>query len=277
MSDLVVIVSDLHCNSPAGLFPPGGLADLNGNHTSPNTVQRWLWDRWLRFWDVTAESVKQAGRWHLIVNGEVVDGFHHRSTEFIFSTKTDMRALGMEVLRPALELSPTSTFIVRGTEAHSGPQGEDDEEAGRVVGGNTDPITGASSFQHLRVAVNGTPLDIKHHTRGARLPWTRGGNANRLAAQLTYEHYHDDPADRPLLAIRSHVHLYADSGALHPIRVIVTDPWQLQTAYAHKIDAGAGLSPVGGLHVWCDGPNFEVEHAEGKQWFRPKREPMLRV
>lgn len=272
MRDVAAIVSDLHSNHPSGLFPADGITQENGNVILPNLVQRWTWDRWVEFWRLVSETrSREGGRLFVFVLGEHVDGFHHGSTEFLSANRETMRRIGLAVMRPALALNPNGLFCLKGTEVHSGKQGEDDEQIARELGAVQDPKTGQHAFYHLRVEINGTRFDMKHHTRSASLPHTAGGNANRLAAKLVYEHYNDPETQRPHLAFRGHVHKYADSYNLHPIRVIVNDPFQMDTVFGHKIDDGAALRPIGGHIVVCDGDNYRVErHA-----WAPTRTPML--
>lgn len=270
---ILAVVSDLHGNHPAGLMPAEGVTLQNGNHVAPNIIQRWSWDRWMAFRDAVGEALEHdGGPLHVVVNGEICDGHHHGSTEFISASKSIMRDIGRAILRPLMELKPATLHVLRGTEVHAGAEGADDDEIAKALDAERDPATGAASFYHLRADFAGTRVDIKHHGRGASLPWTAGGNANRLAAQLIHDYYDDPPEQRPHLALRAHVHRYADSYHLHPIRAIFSDAWQLNTVYGHRIDGGSSLRPVGGLIVYCDGaPRPRVERLH---WTAP-RAPML--
>ena len=74
----VVIVSDIHCGSTVGILAPG-FENFEGNAVKQNAAQEWLWDQWLDVWNEWVPSVMGDDPWHLIVNGDCVDGIHHRS------------------------------------------------------------------------------------------------------------------------------------------------------------------------------------------------------
>lgn len=274
---IVADVSDLHCNHPAGLLPIEGVETQSGNVLMPNLVQQWSWDRWLAFRDAVGEALaRHGGPLHIIVNGEFVDGFHHGSTEFLSSSKVVMRAIARSTMQPLLDLEPATVHALSGTEAHSGKEGEDDEEVAASIGAVRDPRTGAATFYHLRAEFDGVRFDVKHHGPGAGQPWTAGGNALRLAARLVYDYWSDPPEERPHLALRAHVHRFADSGNQHPIRVIYSDAWQVNSVFGHKVDGGSAMRPVGGLIVHCDGNSTRRPYEVERHYWLAPRAPMLR-
>lgn len=272
MTDVLAVVSDLHAGHPAGLLSPRGVVNAHGNVTAPNDVQRWAWERWEKYWDDVSEARKKvSGRLVVAVLGEFVDGFHHRSTEILTPSEGAMIQAGIDVMGPAVALKPDALVVVKGTEAHSGNEGGRDNAIAAKLGAVEDPATQQNSFYQRTISVNGTRFHLAHHVGGARLPWTKGGNANRLAAELVHSHF-GDPAP-PHVAFRGHIHPNSriDSGRLHPIRVIVSYCWQLSSTFGHKIDTGGGLRPVGGDIVYCDGDHYEIDYREWKL----ARDPVL--
>lgn len=62
----------------------------------------------------------------------------------------------------------------------------------------------------------------------------------------------------PDLAVRSHMHRYADTYNAYPTRLIQTGAWQLATAYVHKI-APNTLADIGAITIAIRDGKFEVE------------------
>jgi hypothetical protein len=52
----------------------------------------------------------------------------------------------------------------------------------------------------------------------------------------------------PHLAVRSHMHQFADTGSAYPTRLIQMAAWQLATAFIQRINPGA-IADVGGIIV----------------------------
>ena len=83
MKHIVVCVGDTHCGSTVGLCPPEGLELDDGGLYEPNKSQHWLWNNWVEAW-AAIKSVKRKNKkakLHLILNGDLVDGDHHKTTQ----------------------------------------------------------------------------------------------------------------------------------------------------------------------------------------------------
>jgi hypothetical protein len=257
MATVVAVVSDLHINSTVALCTPQFTLDDGGTYRS-SKQQRWIWSRWRALWETVAER-RQGQRLVIVLNGELADDNYHPTTQLISRNPADMMRLSAEVLAPALSLMGENDrlYVLRGTEAHSGPGAWLDEAIAQDIGA-TGPDDTLASHWRLRFAADGVRFDIAHHPPGGggRVPWTRGTFANRLAAMTIFDSA-ENGGKPPHLYVRGHVHRPADSYDLYATRALVLPAWQLQTSYGHRI--GGDPLPIGGAIVTCDGGRFEVE------------------
>lgn len=256
MGTVLAVVSDLHVNSTVALCTPQFTLDDGGTYRA-SRQQRWIWARWVAFWQTVAER-RQGQRLVIVLNGETADDNYHPTTQLVTRNPADMIRLSAEVLAPALSLlgDGDRVYVLRGTEAHTGPGSWLDEKIAQDIGATGDGAT--ASHYRLRVSVEGVRLDVAHHPPGGggRLPWTRGNFANRLAAMAVFDAAEQDTR-APHVLIRGHVHRPEDSYDRYGTRALVLPAWQLQTAYGHRI--GGDPLPVGGVILTCDGGRVAVE------------------
>lgn len=245
---LLVVNSDLHCNSTVALCPPVIELDDGGSYRA-SKVQLHLWRSWTDFWSRIAQMKKDlnADVWS-VFNGDTADKDSHRGTQVITRNEATINNITLCTLDPALAITDL-LFFIRGTPAHTGKSSYIEESLAEDLDAYPDDDTGNYSWWELPLTVSGVTFHIAHHRRLTHLPWTHGGAANRLAAQLVYE-YADDPT-RPDIAIRSHGHRIDESSLTHPIKVIFTPAWQLKTEFVYRI-ASESLSHIGGLVFTCN-------------------------
>ncbi|HEX6940223.1 MAG TPA: hypothetical protein VF158_12485 [Longimicrobiales bacterium] len=249
-SDTVVlaVVSDLHAGSTVGLCPDGGIDLDDGGRYEPSTAQRWLWQCWREYWDAVARAREDAkGLLYVVLNGDLVDGAHHGTTQIVSGNMDVQGAVARACLEVPRALEPDRWFVVRGTEAHVGPSAQSEEGLARHLGAEPDANTGTRSWWHLRMDVLGHRLDFAHHGRTGYRSWTRWNATQLLAADIALTHLQDGERP-PDLAVRSHFHRYADSYDAQPVRVIQTPAFQLATAYVHR-RAPESLADIGGIIV----------------------------
>lgn len=265
MADTIAIFSDCHVNSTLGLCPPAVTLDDGGTYRA-SKAQRWIWSEWLKYWQtVKQRHAENGGRLILISNGDLVDGYHHRTHQIITTNITTQNRIAVDALEPALSLNPDKIYIVRGTEAHVGGSAADEEAIAEDIGAEMCGDTKTHSWWHLPLQVQSVRMDIAHHGRAGTREHTRANATLGLAAELTFQ-YLERSEKLPQLAIRSHRHRPADTFDNYPVRVIQLPSWQLSTAYGHKIAAGSVL-PIGAIIVTVDGYDYAVD----KHICRPAR------
>lgn len=247
--------SDPHCGSRVGLCPLEGVRLDDGQIVLPSKGQCWLWDRYTQFIKQVAIRLRtiKGSEFRLICNGDAVEGQHHGTTQVMAPGKDAQHYIAKQTFLAWAHLKPVAVILTRGTEAHVGPSGTDEEalahslhmEGLPVV---RDPVT--ELWSHWRVLLNlhGHHIDIQHHGKGITgLPWTKEGAVGRLAFRIWVEHTRLGWR-APNLAIRSHLHNSYDSYDVHPTRLIGTPSFQLLTSHAHNAVPEA-VNHVGGVII----------------------------
>lgn len=269
----LAISSDHHCGSTLGLCPPEGVRIDDDSQYRPSKAQRWTWDCWEDYWGEAAAVRKRHGSelW-CVYNGDATEGDHHGTSQIISRNPEPQSYLTERVFGVPGDLRPERQFAIRGTETHVGPGASSEELwAKKLLNHVRHPVTKTHSWWHLRLEVHGVRFDFQHHGRTGTRPWTKGAIA-ALAAEIFYEHSRTNNP-YPHFAIRSHRHLHADSGDLHPTRVIGTPAWQLKTAHGHKV-AAESIADIGGILITVF-PNGETEVK--KKLYTPELPPIWKA
>lgn len=267
---VIAVTSDQHAGSTVALCPERIALDDGGAYHA-SKVQRWIWERWLAYWQRVAEVQRCVGGelWQ-VFNGDAVEGHHHRNTHVIANNPNAQALVWTEAVRVPLALKPSRLFMVRGTEAHVGSEGSAEERIAEglrrdkrpIVG---DPETGTASWWHLRMQVQGLLLDFAHHGRTGQREHTRASNATLHAHDIFLSHVKNGERP-PDLCIRSHFHRFNDSHDACPTRVVTIGAWQMKTGHVHKIAADT-IADVGGAIIVIKDGQYTVE----KVCYKPER------
>lgn len=245
---VLATVSDIHCGSTVGMVPPEGVKLDDGGVYRPSRANSWLWECWEKFWqEVRVVKSKNRASLYVIYNGDFWEGDHHKTTQIISPNPEPTKYLASRILSVPQTLKPKHQFMVRGTEAHVGASGAEEEALAREYSPifTKDPENDTYSWWQLKLDINGVFVEAQHHGKMGRLAWTRGNAALQQAADV-FMSYAQDGERHPDLCFRSHLHKWADSYKVQPTRLIQTPAWQLKTAFAHKV---APNSPpdIGGI------------------------------
>ena len=240
----IAAIADTHCGSTLGLCPPVVTLD-NGAEYHYSKAQEWLWDRYTNHYVPAVKKAKRNGASYLIINGDLVDGKHHGTTQILSGNPGAQAEAFLESIDKLRALKFDHIFVIRGTEAHGGPAGSSEEALGEAIGAERDPDTGNRSWFVLRFEIDGVRFDFRHHGRAGGRPWTEGSVVTYLAHQIWMEHARRE-IRHPDVAVRAHVHRYADSHDVTPTRAIVLPSWQIKTSFAHKV-ATESIADIGGL------------------------------
>lgn len=262
------IVSDLHCGSTLGLCHPDGQRLDDGGHYRPSVAQGKLWGCWLDYWQTVKDRLRTGDQLIVALNGDLVDGDHHGTAQIVSrSLAAVQHEITMRVLEPVLALKPSAIVVIRGTEAHVGKSAEFEERIAAELEAVREPSTGARSWWHFQADSEGVVIDLAHHGKLGTLPWTRPNATAQLASRILIASAKAG-VKPPDVAIRSHLHQWADSGDNYPVRVIQIGGWQLSTAFVHRIAAGS-MPEIGGVILTCESGNLSVEKVK-YEWARPK-------
>lgn len=270
MPSIVAFVTDLHINSTVALCPPQFHLDGGGVYYA-NPTQRWIWKCWKDFWGKVKTVKEHLGAdVYSVFNGDLVDLNSHSGYESITRNEHDIIDNALTALLPALKVTDHS-FVVRGTEAHSGGVGWFEEQIAKQIGAERDSFTKTNSWYWLPMKLNDVFLGFAHHpgTNSTR-PWTSGNAANRKAMMLMDSYFGD--GEFPQLVTYGHFHHDEDSFDNHAIRVIYTVPWIATTSFDSRCGRSEQRPKIGGnIYVLNDG-KYKIR----KIRYQPKRrEPWI--
>jgi hypothetical protein len=264
--EAVVLISDTHINSVLALCKPFARED-DGSFHQLNKIQRWLWITWeacLNDIDTLTNDYYK----NLILVGDIVDlDSKSRSWQIISKNPATVVEHAIDVLEPVVAWADI-TFVLRGTEAHTGKSAWAEEELARDLEAEPDPDTDSHSWWHMRAGFSGVTFDIAHHASMGRLPWTYPNGAVKLAAttMIEYSEWGEPPPD---IVVRAHNHRFADSGRSYQTRGIFLPAWQFHTAYLHRIGKPNARPHIGACVFLCDDGEYRFHDL----LYRPKRSP----
>jgi hypothetical protein len=274
---IVANVSDVHAGSTVALCPPKIALD-DGGFYFPSKPQQWLWQGWNDYWnEVGVRRDAEDAELYVMLNGDLTEGSHHGTTQILSGNPSAQAAVVDACLAVPLALKPDRIWVIRGTEAHVGASACYEERIATGLWKDGRPVvrceeTDTASHWHARIDIQGVRFDVAHHGSIGSRAWTRNNVVNNLAADLFYNHAAAG-VPHPHLALRGHMHQFADTGSAAPVRVLQSGAWQLKTAFTHRIDTRGKLAEVGGYIITVEDGDFDVR----KVHFTPEVTPLWRA
>jgi len=268
-TSLVVVISDTHVNSTIGLMSHRVRMD-DGGYYSSSKSQKWIYNNFKSFCrDVDAEKRRLRAPLILIINGDIADDNKHKTTQILTHNLADILKMTVDTLNPITELAD-HIVVTRGTEAHTGPSACLDELYAKDVGA-AQSAEDMYSWWNFRGMFGGVTFDVAHHPASfSGVPHTAHAPAGKMATtvETNYALAGEKP---PNVVIRSHNHIFADSGYTYSTRAFITHPWQLTTSYGHRKGFSGRVMPVGGMFFVCENGNYDVHvrrymPTRGKYW-----------
>jgi len=248
-TDYLVVVSDLHCGSTLGLYPPEMMLDDEHSY-STGTPQKALYAHWRGFWEHFVPSVTRGKPFSVVVNGDAVEGDHHNTAQIVSKNLLDHAKIAAELLRPVAAVAE-SIEIIRGTESHVGASGQYEEALAIMLGV---PMRGGThSRWELWAEMGKWLIHIAHHIgTTSSSAYEHSALSRELVANLVESaQWGERPAD---MIIRSHRHRCAFAGiptGRGVCEIHVTPAWQMKTAFAQKTSC-MRQPQVGGLVIGLD-------------------------
>jgi len=209
----------------------------NGGKYHQNKFQQKLWGNWENFWgNFVPDAIHGADKVIIELNGDLIDGVNHNTTAVWSTNIQSQRAEAADILRPLISLG--DIYVVRGTEAHSGPGSQEDEQLGKDIGAQQNEVGDYSVWQ-LWLDVDGQIFQFAHHigvTSSAAYE-TSAPMREMVAGMIEAEQW---GRKLPNVFVRSHrhrfVHVAIPSLKHEEIQTIITPGWQLRTAFVERID-----------------------------------------
>ena len=222
-----IICSDLHVGSTCAILRPG-FKTTDGNVIGPNPVQLWMWEQ---FKSCCQEIKKLQGKSQsaLILNGDLIDGNHHRTKEIVMVDEMEHARAAIFTLEPLIKLS-SKTLVVAGTECHTKNL---ERLIGEGIGATRNPENGTHAFDMLNIEIHGCLGNIRHHMPTTSRTYLE---ASQLSIQLGNAQLsavrQGDPMPKWIAGAHRHTPgYYSDGNGM----MVVTPSWQGLTRYAQKV------------------------------------------
>lgn len=234
-SKLVLCISDLHVGSTVGLWPKDFVSN-EGNLIGQNLFQKWLWECWedMLVW---AQKVIGKDQFDVVVNGDLVDGIHHKTLQVMTADVADQSDACRQVLG-FLADSCHKLHLVKGTECHSR---NDEIRLGKYLGATKDPVTGHHAWDVLDLHVNGTLYNFAHHISATARSYLEASAHSIALGALSHARARTGK-EVPKVMVRAHRHRHGiwDDGNQCSV---ITGAWQGLTRYGYKVVPDAVPQP----------------------------------
>lgn len=243
----LIVISDLHAGCQLALCPPSGARLDEGGEYSLNRVQEAIWEYWYEFWHQWVPFVTEGQRYDVVVNGDAVDGVHHGSVHQITHNLASQASIACALLGPVAKSCIDKGgrfFMVRGTEAHTGPSGQQEESLAETLRAERGR-DGKFARSDLRLWVGRGIVHCLHHigTTGSMAYESSAVMAEMVASFAEAGRWHGRAPD---CIVRSHRHRLirvevpaANNNAFG----VVTPGWQGKTPYAYRIAGARQATP----------------------------------
>jgi len=249
-----IVVSDTHCGDRLGLCPAEGVALDDGGWFTPDPIVKKMWKMWLSFWSDWVPEVTRGEPFCVIHNGDAINGKPHQTIGNITDDLEDQVQIAYDILKPVVELCEGRYYHIRGTEAHIGKGGSDEERLAKRLGAIPNEI-GQHARKDLWLELGKGLVHVMHHIGST--------SSSAYEATAVFKEWNEEVVEagrwglrRPDVVVRSHRHRCIETRAPtangYGISV-VTPCWQLANMYCFR-HAGARVTTpqIGGIAI-CDG------------------------
>ncbi len=242
------------------MHPDGARLDEN-NVVSASPIQLKMWHWWREFWDEWVPMATHGEPFAVVHNGDAIDGVHHHGTTQWSHCIADQRTHAEKILRPVVDACEGRYYHIRGTEAHVGQSGTEEEQLAKALGAipNKD---GQFARWELWKRLGDKLIHFTHHigTTSSAAHETSAVNAEMASAFNEAGRWGHEP---PAVIVRSHRHRHC--GITLPAEwgraiAFVTAAWQLKTPFVYRIPGGRNSTPhVGGSLIRL-GDEIDTRH-----------------
>lgn len=248
---LLVFEGDWHTNSTIGLNPLTLVREMESRQVA-GKAGRAMWRAHNQFWQRIASLREEYGSAvYTFLVGDLGDVNRKSKDQLITNSRSEVRVAMAEVADVAAQGSDY-VFVVRGTETHTGGNGELEEDLARDIENAEWYSDSVASWWKVDADIGGKRLYVAHHPpTSSRRPWTLGQAVSNSASIVAARFMDDgDLRDKPDICVWAHAHTRgAQAYGMGNTWGFFLPPWQLQTGYSHRIGQGAGSPRVGGAWI----------------------------
>lgn len=227
-----VVISDTHCGSDVGLMPPSFTTGAGNAIThGVNAHQSWLWQEFQSAWG-QVQDVLNGDDFILTLNGDAIEGIHHRSTEMVSQKWEEHLGIATECLKPIAEQA-SDILVVKGTECHTANL---EAALARELGSKH------TAKDKWLYEVSGCLIDAAHHM-GATSRAYLEASAYSIHMGNARQQYQRAGHRVPKVFLRGHRHVggyFYDGYGIFA----VTGAWQFLTRHGHKVVTDSIPSPT---------------------------------
>lgn len=258
----IVVVSDTHVGCRLALMHPDGAEIDDGGSVMPSPLQRKIWDHWDEFWGEVVPRWVHGEPFCVVHNGDAIDGTHHNATTQWSHNLEDQGQHAYKLLKPVVDLCEGRYYHIRGTEAHVGKSGAEEEALAKRLEAIPNEY-GQHARWELWKRLGDSLCHFLHHigTTSSAAHETSAINAELAAMYADAGRFGDEP---PRVVCRSHRHqsaevrLPCDGGYA---TCFVTAAWQMKTPYAWKIAGARVRQPqLGGSLIRLGDEELHTRH-----------------
>lgn len=258
---LLVLTGDIHAGGTVSLMPPG-FVTTEGQEIGQNAIQKWLWHCWTDAWSWVGGVVGN-DKWDLVLNGDLTEGVHHKTTQVISPDFGDHISCAIELLAPVCA-DASRVFVIRGTECHTGNA---EVAIGRALGAEIDFDSKLPAFDRLHFKMHGIAGVVRHHFPTATRPYLESGQYSiQMGAEIIEAVRNKE--DPPRILICAHRHRAGHFQDGHSL-TMVTAPWQALTRYGHKVVSQARTKPGIFILDWRDKAEGELPEIHFRMYEAP--------
>lgn len=248
----IVVVSDLHCGCRLALCHPDGAALDDGGTYVPSKVQAKVWSMWERFWGEWVPRATHGEPFTVVVNGDAIDGSHHKATTQWSHNLKDQADHCVKIMTPVRDACDGKLFWIRGTEAHVGSSGVEEERIAAELEAIPNKEGQHARWELWKRVGDGGMAHFSHHigTTGSSQHETSALNAELAALFVEAGRWGHEP---PEVVVRSHRHRSAEvrlPAKWGYATCLVTPAWQLKTPYVYRVAGARVTTPqIGGALI----------------------------
>lgn len=258
----IIVISDQHIGCKLALMHPDGAVLDEGSRAMPSPLQLKLWSIWERFWNEWVPRVTHGEPFAVVNNGDAIDGVHHGTTTQWSHCLADQRQHAELILSPVLKACEGRYYHVRGTEAHVGQSGTEEEQLARALGA-TRSHGGHYARWELWKRLGSHLIHFSHHigTTSSSAHETSAVNAELSALFNEAGRWgHEVPA----VIVRSHRHRCSEvrlPAKWGYATAFVTPAWQLKTPFCYRIAGARVTTPqIGGSLIRVGDEELHTRH-----------------
>jgi hypothetical protein len=221
-----------------------------------------VWEIWEQFWGEWVPKVTHGEPFAVVHNGDAIDGSHHNSTTQWSHNMNDQVLHAYKILKPVVDACEGRYYHIRGTEAHVGQSGVEEEKLAHMLGAIPGE-TGSFARWELWKRIGPHLIHFSHHigTTSSAAHETSAVNAELASCFTEAGRWGHAP---PAVVVRSHRH--RNSEIRLPAKwgyaiAFVTPAWQLKTPFVFRIPGGRTSTPqIGGSIIRLGDEELHTRH-----------------